>query len=65
MKLNKIYSSIFLIIYILLTLMFRFWLESNYQVGIIPSLLIGLAFLAVPYLLWKKEIINPYKDLTK
>lgn len=58
MKLNKFYSSVFLIIYILLSLLFRFWLETNYQVGIIPSLAIGLAFLAVPYFLWKKEVIK-------
>lgn len=65
MKLNKIYSSIFLIVYILLTLGFRFWLENNYQVGIIPSLLIGLIFLAIPYFMWKKEMINPYGNSTK
>ena len=59
LKLSPIASDIVITIYAVVSLYFRFKLESEASVGVINSLVIGVAFLVVIWALIKLQILNP------
>jgi len=58
-QLGSKWSDILLTIYVLATLYLRINYEWNGNVSIALSLVLGLSFLAIPYVLVKLKVLNP------
>lgn len=58
-KLSPLASDIFISVYAIITLVFRFKFENDMAVGAIESVVIGLAFLILIWALIKLGILNP------
>lgn len=52
-------SDVIITVYAVITLYLRFSLESTHQVGPIESLIMGLSFLTIAYVLIKLKVLNP------
>ncbi len=59
LRLNGIWSDVFISLYAILSLFFRFKMEAEYTVSIANSLVIGLAFILIIWALIKLKFLNP------
>ncbi|TYP96277.1 hypothetical protein C7447_10827 [Tenacibaculum adriaticum] len=59
LQLSPLVSDIFICIYILVSLFFRFYFESKTDVGPINSIVIGASFVVIIWSLIKLKILNP------
>jgi len=58
-KLGKITSDIFIAVYILITLYFRFYIEPLFNGNFFASIFIGLFSLLIIWVLVKIKFLNP------
>lgn len=58
-QLNPIASDIFISIYVISTLYFRFKFENSGNIDPVLSLVLGLSFVAIIWALIKLKILNP------
>ncbi len=58
-RLNAIASDIIISIYGVLTLLYRFLLETTVAVDPITSILIGLSFVVILWVFIKLKVLNP------
>jgi len=58
-QINPLASDIIITIYAAVTLFYRFKLESQTNTSIMLSLVMGICFLAIPWVLIKLKILNP------
>lgn len=59
LRLNGITSDILISAYVVITLYYRFKLESETATGPIESLVIGLCFVVMIWVLIKLKVLNP------
>lgn len=59
LRLNPLVSDIIISIYVLITLYVRFKFENNTQVSIINSVVMGICFLVILWVLIKLKVLNP------
>lgn len=59
LQLSPLVSDVFICIYILVSLFFRFYFESKTDVGTINSIVIGASFVVIIWSLIKLKILNP------
>lgn len=59
LRLNGITSDILISAYVVITLYYRFKLESETATGPIESLVIGLCFVVMVWVLIKLKVLNP------
>lgn len=59
LQLNALASDIIISIYVIVTLYFRFKLESETATGAIESVVIGLCFVVIIWALIKLKVLNP------
>ncbi|UAM98997.1 hypothetical protein K8354_04015 [Polaribacter litorisediminis] len=59
LQLNSFTSDIFISIYVVITLYFRFKFESTKNLDPIVSIVLGLSFVAIIWSLIKLKILNP------
>lgn len=59
LQLNAITSDIVISLYVIVSLFFRFKLESETATGAIESMVIGLCFVTIIWVLIKLKILNP------
>jgi Co/Zn/Cd efflux system component len=59
LQLNSFTSDIFISIYVVITLYFRFKFESAKNLDPILSIVLGLSFVAIIWSLIKLKILNP------
>ena len=59
LQLNALTSDVIISMYVLVTLYFRFKLESETATGAIESVVIGLCFVIILWALIKLKILNP------
>lgn len=59
LQLNSFTSDIFISIYVVITLYFRFKFESTKNLDPIVSIVLGLSFVAILWSLIKLKILNP------
>ncbi len=59
LKLGPLTSDIIIIIYAVVTLYFRFKLENESNISTVNSLVIGLSFVLIIWVLIKLKILNP------
>lgn len=58
-QLNPLASDIVISIYIVVTLYFRFKLENNTDVSFLNSIVMGVSFIVIIWVLIKLKILNP------
>ena len=58
-KLSPLASDVIISVYAVVTLFLRFKYESDASVGVINSVVIGVAFLVIIWALIKLKILNP------
>lgn len=59
LKLGPLTSDIIIVIYAVVTLYFRFKLENESNISTVNSLVIGLSFVLIIWVLIKLQILNP------
>ena len=59
LRLNPLASDIIISIYVLITLYLRFKFENNTEVSIMNSLVMGVCFLVILWVLIKLKVLNP------
>lgn len=59
LQINAITSDIIISIYVVVSLYFRFKLESETATGAIESVVIGLCFVVILWALIKLKVLNP------
>ena len=59
LKLGPLTSDIIIVIYAVVTLYFRFKLENESNISTVNSLVIGLSFVLIIWVLIKLKILNP------
>lgn len=59
LRLNALTSDILISLYVIVTLYFRFKLESETATGAIESLIMGLCFVVIIWALIKLKVLNP------
>jgi Mn2+/Fe2+ NRAMP family transporter len=59
LQLNGITSDVLISVYVVITLYFRFKLESETATGPIESLVMGLCFVVIIWVLIKLRFLNP------
>lgn len=59
LQLNALTSDIIISIYVIVSLYFRFKLESETATGTIESLVMGLCFVTILWAVIKLKILNP------
>jgi Co/Zn/Cd efflux system component len=59
LQLNSFTSDVFISIYVVITLYFRFKFESTKNLDPILSIVLGLSFVAIIWSLIKLKILNP------
>jgi hypothetical protein len=60
LQINGITSDVIISLYIIVTLFYRFKLESETATGPIESLVMGICFVAIIWSLIKLKILNPH-----
>lgn len=58
-ELTPTVSDIFILIYVSLTLFWRIQMEMTRPVGVLVSIITGIAFIMILYLLIKVRFLNP------
>ena len=58
-QLNPLASDILISIYVVVTLYFRFKLENNTDVSFLNSIVMGVSFIVIIWVLIKLKILNP------
>lgn len=58
-QLSPIISDIFITVYIIATLYFRIIFENNTQINPLLSILLGIGFIAIIWVLIKLKVLNP------
>lgn len=58
-QLNPLASDILISIYVVVTLYFRFKLENNAEVSFLNSIVMGISFVVIIWVLIKLKILNP------
>ncbi|MBV7268017.1 hypothetical protein [Winogradskyella luteola] len=59
LQINALTSDIIISLYVIVTLYFRFKLESETATGALESLVIGVCFVVIIWALIKLKILNP------
>lgn len=59
LRLNGITSDILISAYVVITLYFRFKFENTTEIGPIESLVMGICFVAIIWVLIKLKFLNP------
>lgn len=59
LRINALTSDIIISIYVIVTLYFRFKLESETATGPFESLIMGLCFVVIIWALIKLKVLNP------
>lgn len=59
LQLNTLTSDVLISLYVIVTLYFRFKLESKTGTGAIESLIMGLCFVIIIWALIKLKVLNP------
>ncbi|MCA0133464.1 hypothetical protein [Winogradskyella alexanderae] len=59
LRLNALASDIIISLYVIVTLFFRFKLESETATGTIESVVVGLCFVVIIWALVKLKVLNP------
>jgi len=59
LRLNGLASDIVISIYMVVTLYFRFKLETEAAVGVLESMIMGLCFIIIIWALIKLKLLNP------
>lgn len=59
LRINALASDIIISIYVLVTLYFRFKLESETATGPLESLIMGICFVVILWALIKLKVLNP------
>ncbi len=57
--LNALTSDVIISIYVIVTLFFRFKLESEITTGTLESVVMGLCFVTIIWVLIKLKVLNP------
>ncbi len=58
-QLNPLASDILISIYAVVTLFFRFKLENNTEVSYLNSIVMGVSFVVIIWVLIKLKVLNP------
>lgn len=58
-QLNPLTSDILISVYVVVTLYFRFKLENNTDVSFLNSIVMGISFVVIIWVLIKLKILNP------
>ena len=59
LRLNPLVSDILISLYVLVTLFIRFKFENDNPVSIVNSMVIGLCFMVILWVLIKLKVLNP------
>jgi len=59
LRLNGLVSDIIISVYVIITLFLRFKLEKENPTGVVESIVIGLCFVTILWVLIKLKILNP------
>ncbi|WP_411896171.1 hypothetical protein [Winogradskyella sp. A2] len=59
LRLNALASDIIISLYAIVTLFFRFKLESETATGALESMVMGLCFVVIIWVLIKLKVLNP------
>lgn len=59
LRINALASDIIISIYVIVTLYFRFKLESEIATGPVESLVMGVCFVVIIWALIKLKVLNP------
>ena len=58
-KINGLTSDIIISVYVVVTLYFRFKLENENPTGVLESVVMGLCFVTILWVLIKLKVLNP------